>query len=76
MEHEVLRKLSKDQSIFVVKSAKTKQVVIMNKNNYIEKSMTRLGDTKKCKKLDNDPTITREKQTQCYSTENEKKKVK
>ena len=32
----------------------------MNKNDYIEKSMTILGDTIKFKKLDKDPKRTRE----------------
>ena len=60
MEHDALIKLSKDQSIVVVKSDKTNQVVIMNKNDYIEKSMKILGDATKFKKLDKDPTRTRE----------------
>ena len=60
MEHDVLIKLSKDQSIVVVKSDKTNQVVIMNKNDYIEKSMKILGDATKFKKLDKDSTRTRE----------------
>ena len=60
MEHDALIKLSKDQSIVVVKSGKTNQVVIMNKNDYFEKLMTILGYVTKFKKLDKDPTRTRE----------------
>ena len=60
VEHDALIKLSKDQSIVVVKSDKKNQVVIMNKNNYIEKSMKMLGDATKFKKLEKDPTRTRE----------------
>ena len=60
VEHDALIKLSKNQSIVVVKSDKTNQAVIMNKNDYIEKSMKILGNAKKFKKLDKDPTRTRE----------------
>ena len=61
MEHEALIKLSKDQSIVVVKSNKTNyQVMIMNKNDYIKKSIRILGDATKFKKSDKDPTRTRE----------------
>ena len=60
VEHEVLIKLSKSQSIVVVKSDETNQVVIMNKNNYIEKLMTSLGDAAKFKKLNKELTRTRE----------------
>ena len=60
VEHEALIKLLKDHSIVVVKSDKTNQVVIINKNNYLEKSMTILGDTTNFKKVAKVPTRTRE----------------
>ena len=43
----------------MVKSNKTNQVVIMSKRDYIEKSMTILGEATKFKKLDKDPLRTR-----------------
>jgi hypothetical protein len=59
-ENIALRELSKDENIVVLKSDKTNQVVIMNKTDYINKSMNILQDQTKFKKLNNDPTKTRE----------------
>ncbi|CAF4454753.1 unnamed protein product [Rotaria sp. Silwood2] len=59
-EENVLSKLSKDSSILITKPDKGRGVVVLDRNDYINKLETILSDSSKFKLLNQDPTISRE----------------
>ncbi|CAF3304271.1 unnamed protein product [Rotaria sp. Silwood2] len=59
-DDKILLKLSKDLSILITKPDKGRGVVILDRNDYIEKLEKILSDNKKFKLLNQDPTISRE----------------
>ena len=63
-ELECIIGLAKNKNLVVTKADKGNSVVIMNKNEYIEKLSSQLQDTSKFVKLNYDPTLEREKSLQ------------
>ncbi|CAF3881483.1 unnamed protein product, partial [Rotaria sp. Silwood1] len=59
-DDKILLNLSKDPSILITKPDKGRGVVILDRNDYIEKLENILSDNKKFKLLNEDPTISRE----------------
>ncbi|CAF3946846.1 unnamed protein product [Rotaria sp. Silwood1] len=59
-DDKILLNLSKDPSILVTKPDKGRGVVILDRNDYIEKLENILSDNRKFKLLNEEPTISRE----------------
>ncbi|CAF3906737.1 unnamed protein product [Rotaria sp. Silwood1] len=56
-DNKILLNLSKDSSILITKPDKDPGVVLLDRNDYIEKLENILSDNKKFKLLNEDPTI-------------------
>ena len=62
-QEDIIKKLTKNEQILVMKQDKGRGVVIMDKNKYVEKCLSFLRTTQ-FKKLTADPTCSTERQVQ------------
>ena len=63
-KHKILDKLKKNNNIVILKPDKGNAVVILDRSVYIEQMKKLISDVSKFKKLKNDPTMTRQTNTQ------------
>ena len=63
-KHKILDKLKKNNNIVILKPDKGNAVVILDQSVYIEQMKKLISDVSKFKKLKNDPTMTRQTNTQ------------
>ena len=65
-KHGILKKLRNNDSIIICKPDKGNGVVIIDKNDFMNKMLDLLNDPSKFKKIDTDPTLKREGQLQRF----------
>ena len=63
-KHKILQKLKSQKDIIITHPDKGNSIVVLNRSDYIKSMMKRISDTKKFKKLTNDPTLKREQALQ------------